>query len=45
MNFSEIFEQSMRALAQGDRKKMEELNKLQQEKIEAIRKQKRGKQK
>ena len=42
MTFSEIFEQSMRALAQGDRKRMEELGKLQEEKIKAIREQKRG---
>lgn len=40
MNFGEIFAESMKAMAQGDRVKMEELNKKNNERIEKIRKEK-----
>lgn len=43
MNFAELFEESMKALAQGNGKRMKELSKAQEEKITEIRKQKKAK--
>lgn len=40
MTFATIFEESMKAMAQGDRARMEELVKIQEQKIAKLRKNK-----